>query len=121
MTIEEILEGHPELEKEDITASLNYARLLVSGQTIRACKTINHPFRLVLSRANGVKKPRRSPTMPTFFALLAHKITSSILYHLLFCKPLNRQPNNATNTFEEKRARFFCILRHTLLTLKLLC
>lgn len=35
MTIGEILEGHPELEKEDIIASLNYARLLVSGQTIK--------------------------------------------------------------------------------------
>ncbi|MCB0614208.1 MAG: DUF433 domain-containing protein [Lewinellaceae bacterium] len=35
MTIEEILEDHPELEKEDIIASLNYARLLVSGQTIK--------------------------------------------------------------------------------------
>ena len=35
MTIEEILEAHPELEKEDIIASLNYARLLVSGQTIK--------------------------------------------------------------------------------------
>ena len=35
MTMEEILEDHPELEKEDIIASLNYARLLVSGQTIK--------------------------------------------------------------------------------------
>ena len=35
MTIEEILEDHPELEKEDIIASLNYARLLVSKQTIK--------------------------------------------------------------------------------------
>ena len=35
MTIAEILEDHPELEKEDIIASLNYARLLVSGQTIK--------------------------------------------------------------------------------------
>ena len=35
MTIEEILEDHPELEKEDIIASLNYARLLVSGHAIK--------------------------------------------------------------------------------------
>jgi uncharacterized protein (DUF433 family) len=35
MTIEEILSDHPELEKEDILASLNYAKLLVSGQTIK--------------------------------------------------------------------------------------
>ncbi|MCB9301705.1 MAG: DUF433 domain-containing protein [Lewinellaceae bacterium] len=36
MTIEEILEDHPELEKEDIIASLNYARLLMSGQLIKS-------------------------------------------------------------------------------------
>jgi uncharacterized protein (DUF433 family) len=35
MTIQEILEDHPELEKEDILASLNYARLLVSGQVVK--------------------------------------------------------------------------------------
>lgn len=35
MTIPEILEDHPELEKEDILASLNYARLLVSGQVVQ--------------------------------------------------------------------------------------
>jgi uncharacterized protein (DUF433 family) len=35
MTIEEILEDHPELEKEDILACLNYARLLVSGETVK--------------------------------------------------------------------------------------
>ena len=35
MTIEEILADHPELEKEDILAAINYARLLVSGQTIK--------------------------------------------------------------------------------------
>ena len=35
MTIEEILSDHPELEKKDILASLNYAKLLVSGQTIK--------------------------------------------------------------------------------------
>lgn len=34
MTIEEILEDHPELEKEDILAAITYAKLLVSGQTI---------------------------------------------------------------------------------------
>ncbi|MEN8121705.1 MAG: DUF433 domain-containing protein [Bacteroidota bacterium] len=34
MTITEILEDHPELEKEDIIACLNYARLLISGNTI---------------------------------------------------------------------------------------
>lgn len=36
MTIEEILEDHPELEKEDIIASLNYARLLMSGELIKS-------------------------------------------------------------------------------------
>lgn len=36
MTIEEILEDHPELEKEDIIACLNYARLLVSGQLVKS-------------------------------------------------------------------------------------
>ncbi|MCB0640916.1 MAG: DUF433 domain-containing protein [Phaeodactylibacter sp.] len=35
MTIEEILEDHPELEKEDILAAINYARLLVSGETVK--------------------------------------------------------------------------------------
>ncbi len=35
MTIEEILEDHPELEKEDILAAITYAKLLVSGQTIK--------------------------------------------------------------------------------------
>ncbi len=34
MTTEEILEDHPELEKEDIWASLEYAKLLVSGKSI---------------------------------------------------------------------------------------
>lgn len=34
MTIEEILEDHPELEKEDILASLNYAKLLTSGKAL---------------------------------------------------------------------------------------
>ncbi|MEM9932955.1 MAG: DUF433 domain-containing protein [Bacteroidota bacterium] len=31
MTITEILEDHPELEKEDVIASLNYAKVLISG------------------------------------------------------------------------------------------
>lgn len=35
MSIAEILEDHPELEKEDILASLNYAKLLLSGQMIK--------------------------------------------------------------------------------------
>ncbi|MHA4742139.1 DUF433 domain-containing protein [Dyadobacter sp. MSC1_007] len=34
MSIDEILEDHPELEREDILASLNYAKLLVSGRLI---------------------------------------------------------------------------------------
>lgn len=34
MTIEEILTDHPELEKEDILAAINYAKLLVSGRTV---------------------------------------------------------------------------------------
>lgn len=34
MSFEEILEDHPELEKEDLLASLEYAKLLVSGRTI---------------------------------------------------------------------------------------
>ena len=32
MSISEILEDHPELEKEDILASLNYAKLLMSAR-----------------------------------------------------------------------------------------
>jgi uncharacterized protein (DUF433 family) len=32
MTSEEIIKDHPELEKEDIIACLNYARLSVSGE-----------------------------------------------------------------------------------------
>ena len=35
MTMDEILEDHPELEKEDILASLQYAQLLVSGRIIK--------------------------------------------------------------------------------------
>lgn len=34
MSIHEILEDHPELEREDILASLNYAKMLVSGRAI---------------------------------------------------------------------------------------
>lgn len=32
MTIPDILIDHPELEREDIIACLNYARMLLSGQ-----------------------------------------------------------------------------------------
>ncbi|QDK79639.1 DUF433 domain-containing protein [Spirosoma sp. KCTC 42546] len=32
MTINDILIDHPELERENIIASLNYARILLSGQ-----------------------------------------------------------------------------------------
>ena len=32
MTIVDILDEHPELEREDIIACLNYARILLSGQ-----------------------------------------------------------------------------------------
>jgi len=35
MTIPEILEDHPELEKNDILACINYARLLISGNVIK--------------------------------------------------------------------------------------
>lgn len=35
ITIEEILEDHQELEKEDILASLNFVKLYLSGQTIK--------------------------------------------------------------------------------------
>ncbi|MCB9283042.1 MAG: DUF433 domain-containing protein [Lewinellaceae bacterium] len=34
MSFEEILEDHPELEKEDLLACLEYAKILVSGRTI---------------------------------------------------------------------------------------
>lgn len=34
MTIDEIIEDHPELEKEDILASLNFAKLYMSGRSI---------------------------------------------------------------------------------------
>lgn len=35
MSVADIIAEHPELEKEDIQASLNYARLAVSGQSLR--------------------------------------------------------------------------------------
>jgi uncharacterized protein (DUF433 family) len=35
MTIEQILEDHPELEKEDILASLNFVKLYLSGRSIK--------------------------------------------------------------------------------------
>jgi uncharacterized protein (DUF433 family) len=34
MTINEILEDHPELEREDILAALNFAKLYLSGRSI---------------------------------------------------------------------------------------
>lgn len=34
MSIDEIIEDHPELEKEDIQASLNFAKLYMSGRSI---------------------------------------------------------------------------------------
>lgn len=35
MSIDEILADHPELEREDIVACLQYARILVSGEPVR--------------------------------------------------------------------------------------
>jgi len=35
MNIEEILDDHPELEKEDILACLSYASMVVGGQTVK--------------------------------------------------------------------------------------
>jgi uncharacterized protein (DUF433 family) len=35
MTFEQIIEDHPELEKEDIFASLNFVKLYLSGRTIK--------------------------------------------------------------------------------------
>lgn len=35
MTTEEILEDHPELEREDILASLNFAKLYLSGRSLK--------------------------------------------------------------------------------------
>ena len=38
MTSEEIIADHPELEREDIQASLQFARLSVSGETSQVVK-----------------------------------------------------------------------------------
>jgi uncharacterized protein (DUF433 family) len=35
MSVDEILADHPELERDDVTACLQYARLLVSGEPTR--------------------------------------------------------------------------------------
>ncbi len=35
MTIEQIIEDHPELEREDILASLNFAKLYLAGRSIK--------------------------------------------------------------------------------------
>ena len=35
MTIEQIIEDHPELEREDVLASLNFAKLCLSGHSIK--------------------------------------------------------------------------------------
>lgn len=35
MSIEQIIEDHPEIEREDILASLNFARLYLSGHSIK--------------------------------------------------------------------------------------
>jgi uncharacterized protein (DUF433 family) len=35
MSNKQILQDHPELEKEDIIASLQYAKLLASGKTLK--------------------------------------------------------------------------------------
>ncbi|NBC15556.1 MAG: DUF433 domain-containing protein [Gammaproteobacteria bacterium] len=35
MSVDEILSDHPELERDDVTACLEYARLLVSGEPTR--------------------------------------------------------------------------------------
>ena len=35
MSFDDILEDHPELEREDILACLNFAKLLVSGRSLR--------------------------------------------------------------------------------------
>lgn len=35
MSFEEILEDHPDLEREDLLATLNYAKLLVSGKSYK--------------------------------------------------------------------------------------
>ena len=35
MSFDEIIEDHPELEKEDILASLNFVKLYISGHSIK--------------------------------------------------------------------------------------
>jgi uncharacterized protein (DUF433 family) len=35
MSFEQIIEDHPELQKEDILASINFARYLVSGRALQ--------------------------------------------------------------------------------------
>ena len=35
MTKEEILEDHPDLEKEDLVASINFAKMLLAGKSIQ--------------------------------------------------------------------------------------
>ncbi|MCF8374513.1 MAG: DUF433 domain-containing protein [Bacteroidales bacterium] len=35
MTTEQIIDDHPELEKEDILASLNFAKLYLAGHSIK--------------------------------------------------------------------------------------
>jgi len=39
MTIPEILEDHKELEKEDVVACLNYAKLLMIGNIVKIAAT----------------------------------------------------------------------------------
>lgn len=41
MSVEEIIEDHPELEKEDFLASLKFAVMYLSGQTLH---NINYGF-----------------------------------------------------------------------------
>lgn len=36
MTTDEIIEDHPELEKEDVLASLQFAKLFLAGHTIKS-------------------------------------------------------------------------------------
>ena len=35
MTNEQIIQDHPELEKDDLTACLQYAKLIVSGKSLK--------------------------------------------------------------------------------------
>ncbi|MCB9292514.1 MAG: hypothetical protein H6559_05215 [Lewinellaceae bacterium] len=55
-------------------------------------------------RAGGVAKPRRSWAMPTFGALPAHKITSSILGNLLLRDPLGAEKVIAAEKGNQKIA-----------------